>query len=426
MPNLSLRNSLILVSPLVLLVLAWLFMLRMNELLPQQQELLLLSPYIFAGTGILLAFHFHRGRSLAVFLIIALVHWYSRTAWLSSDAGILSRTAQQTLAYLLPANILLFTLMRERGILNPVGKFRLFLLAAEALAVTVVLKFWSPDLHAALSGAHLLLPHFGAVAITKPLALFTACCFIGIVACALIRQSPIESGMTGVLAATFLAVVTPSPLTAALFLSSGAVILIASIVQDSYNMAFRDDLTGIPSRRALNEMLLGIGRQYAVAMVDIDHFKKFNDTYGHDVGDQVLKLVAKRLERVGSGGKAFRYGGEEFTILFPKMSSAEVLPFLEEVRTALAAYKMALRCADRPSANRHGRQMRGAERETRTMASVTISIGVSDSTAGATPAEVIKIADQALYKAKNLGRNQVCTSVGSDTQKKRGLQQSAR
>src|SRR6266571_3126428 len=87
------------------------------------------------------------------------------------------------------------------------------------------------------------------------------------------------------------------------FIAAAAVTLTLSILQDTYNMAFRDDLTGLQSRRALNEQLMGLGRQYVVAMVDVDHFKRFNDTFGHDVGDQVLKMVATKIQGVMGGGK---------------------------------------------------------------------------------------------------------------------------
>ena len=139
-----------------------------------------------------------------------------------------------------------------------------------------------------------------------------------------------------------------SPDIPATFCTAAGLIITFSILQDSYNMAFRDDLTGIPSRRALNESLHGIGRRYAMAMLDIDHFKRFNDTYGHDVGDQVLKMVAKKMLAVGGGGKAFRYGGEEFTILFPGKRVADALPHLENVRQSIEEYRLAIRSDDRP------------------------------------------------------------------------------
>ena len=172
-------------------------------------------------------------------------------------------------------------------------------------------------------------------------------------------------------------------------------------------MAFRDELTGLPGRRALDERLKATGRSYAVAMVDVDHFKKFNDTHGHDVGDQVLKLVASRLAGVGGGGIAFRYGGEEFTILFPGKDADEALPHLEQLRADIAGYRMALRAPDRPRRTRSGKRRRGASGGTKSL-SVTVSIGVAARTPRHDePEAVIKAADRALYRAKRGGRNRV-------------------
>ena len=93
--------------------------------------------------------------------------------------------------------------------------------------------------------------------------------------------------------------------------------LCISLAHEGFHMAFRDELTGLPGRRALNEKLQRMGRIYTLAMADVDHFKVFNDTHGHDVGDQVLRMVAAQLRRVSGGGHAYRYGGEEFTLVFP-------------------------------------------------------------------------------------------------------------
>ncbi len=82
------------------------------------------------------------------------------------------------------------------------------------------------------------------------------------------------------------------------YVATAALILAASLIETSYVLAYHDELTGIRGRRAFNESLLSLDQQYAIAIVDIDHFKKFNDTYGHDVGDQVLCMVAKRLSQV--------------------------------------------------------------------------------------------------------------------------------
>ena len=142
-------------------------------------------------------------------------------------------------------------------------------------------------------------------------------------------------------------------------------------------------------------------------MLDVDHFKRFNDTYGHDVGDQVLMMVAGKLRDVGGGGKVYRYGGEEFTIVFPGRRIADVVPHLEELRKVIAGYRLHLRGSDRPRDSRSGKERRGAGGERATV-SVTVSIGVAENGDGLGAVEVIKAADRALYKAKNQGRNKVC------------------
>jgi diguanylate cyclase (GGDEF)-like protein len=193
----------------------------------------------------------------------------------------------------------------------------------------------------------------------------------------------------------------------AVFIAAGALILTIAVLQDTFRMAFRDELTGLPSRRDLNERMMGLGRRYTIAMVDVDHFKNFNDTYGHDLGDQVLKMVAMKLAEVGGGGTAYRYGGEEFTVLFPGTDLNHAMPHLEALRGEIAGYKLALRTPDRPAKTKSIKRQRGAFRDAKAV-SVTVSIGVAQrNDTLATPMEVIKAADKALYRAKNKGRNQV-------------------
>lgn len=181
--------------------------------------------------------------------------------------------------------------------------------------------------------------------------------------------------------------------------------LVAAVAHEAYQMAFRDELTGLPGRRALNERLQRLGRDYVIAMVDVDHFKKFNDTHGHDVGDQVLRLVASQMRKVGGGGKSYRYGGEEFTLLFPGKTVEQCMPHMEAVRIGIEQYRMQLRDSQsRPRDDREGKQRRAGK--TASEVSVTVSIGVAERQAEQrTPQEVIKEADKALYSAKAAGRN---------------------
>ena len=183
-------------------------------------------------------------------------------------------------------------------------------------------------------------------------------------------------------------------------------IIILPAVETAYAMAYHDELTGLPARRSLNTTLQGLGQQYAIAMLDIDFFKKFNDRYGHDVGDQVLCMVASHINRVRGGGKPFRYGGEEFTVVFPGKFKKDVIPHSENLRESIEDAQFVLRGKNRP---KKAPKSKKGKKHPKTV-SVTISIGVAEPGPKFTkPAEVIKAADLALYRAKKKGRNCVAT-----------------
>jgi diguanylate cyclase (GGDEF)-like protein len=188
------------------------------------------------------------------------------------------------------------------------------------------------------------------------------------------------------------------------YLASAGLVLVVAMVESAYAMAYHDELTGLPARRALNDALLRVDGTYTVAMVDVDHFKKFNDTHGHDVGDQVLRMVAGRLVHVPGGGRAFRYGGEEFAVLFPGKTAEESAPHLETLRTEVAGATFTLRGHDRPKRKPKSPRKRAAG--ARKLA-VTVSIGAAQARGAVLPDQVVKAADKALYRAKEGGRNRV-------------------
>jgi diguanylate cyclase (GGDEF)-like protein len=189
-------------------------------------------------------------------------------------------------------------------------------------------------------------------------------------------------------------------------MASAGGLLTISLMESSYRMAYHDELTGLPARRAFNDALNRMGERYALAVVDIDHFKKFNDTYGHETGDQVLRMVASKLARVSGGGESFRFGGEEFCILFPGRSVRDALPYLERLRAEIADTAFFVRGQDRvaKSIEHRASMERSGGIDTR----VTISIGAAGSNGKLVKIDdSLRAADKALYRAKQEGRNRV-------------------
>jgi diguanylate cyclase (GGDEF)-like protein len=159
---------------------------------------------------------------------------------------------------------------------------------------------------------------------------------------------------------------------------------------DLYTRAVQDGLTGLWTKRHFltqaKTLMEGAGRYgeaLSLIMVDVDHFKKVNDTHGHVTGDKVLKGVAEILKKKVRGGSSYRYGGEEMAVLLPKADLEGAVQVAERLRAAIDAHKIA-----------------GVK--------VTASFGVAQFEAGlADPPALVEKADQALYRAKETGRNRV-------------------
>lgn len=165
-------------------------------------------------------------------------------------------------------------------------------------------------------------------------------------------------------------------------------------------MAYLDELTGLPGRRSLSEKFRKISGLYTVAMLDVDHFKKFNDTYGHDAGDAVLRMIAAKMSKVSGGGQSYRYGGEEFSIVFTGKKSQETVRHLEALREEIASKPFIIRRAGRRNNRTPVKPVKNNS------VKVTVSIGFADSGGNKTsPWDVLKQSDKALYRAKGKGRN---------------------
>lgn len=372
-----------------------------------------LSPALLANLGralfaltFLLAWRFRRGR----------VAWAAALLAASAEAlragGPGEPVVTAALAFLLPVNLAALGWLRDWKVLSWTGAVRFGVLAAEAGGVALLgwsglarpglerLRSWltAPGIEAG-SVAGLDLPRAGLIAFAS------AALVLGVSVAW--RRGPIEAALLGTLAASF-AALSDSGAATAYDLAAGGLILGLSLVESAFSLAFEDGLTGLPARRALEETLRHLGRAYSIAMVDLDHFKKVNDRHGHEVGDQVLKLVAGKLGRVGGGGKAFRYGGEEFSVVFAGKAAAEAEPHLEALRRSVAERPFEVRSPSRPKKKpKKTRGTSGGASKSQALR-VTVSIGLAEKNdKHRQPEDVMKAADKALYRSKKAGRNRV-------------------
>ena len=420
----SLRDLKPFAAPGAIMLLALVVVLAGRKLPVTLSGLGIYGPYALCLTGVLIALWFNRGRAFLTLLSLLIAFTGYRLALLDGSGSFAARAAFTGIALFVPLNILVLLVLPERGI-HYFRNYRWLLL----VLVEVLLTAWiASSGKTALSGIawHSLLDNWLIKADPVPLLgrLVMAVAFVIALVQLWTRRNPLDIGMAGALIAFFIACQWPtSEIVFSTFVSAAAAIMLIAVLQESHRMAFIDELTGLPGRRALEERLVALGPVYTIAMVDVDHFKKFNDTHGHDVGDHVLRMVGARLAEVSGGGKPFRYGGEEFSVLFPDQTVEQALPHLEGLRAAIENCKVANRTEERRQGSRSSNdrrstvvQKRNAEtgqdvhafRKPDQMLSVTVSLGVAGrSDMLNMPEKVLKAADEALYRAKEGGRNRV-------------------
>ena len=172
-------------------------------------------------------------------------------------------------------------------------------------------------------------------------------------------------------------------------------------LEKAHSEARTDGLTGVNNRKAFDEALAREiaaaqkgGTPLCLAIGDIDHFKKFNDTFGHRTGDQVLRLVASCLKTgVKAGHIVARYGGEEFAVIMPATEVLSAEAIANKVRETVQARELVKRSTGE------------------SLGRVTMSMGIALLQSGETGASLIERADSCLYEAKRAGRNRVITEL---------------
>ncbi|PYO88252.1 MAG: GGDEF domain-containing protein [Gemmatimonadetes bacterium] len=389
--------------PEVLILVAAALLVTMPSLRGPANGLATVFPFTVAAAALLLGWRFNRSRLVFAIALLALTEYLL----LKGVEAPRDRFYYQAMTFLLPINLALVALLPERGTLTPAGLIRWVLLGVQVLVVVFLAQSFSSKALGFLTTRLLPARWTAWTPVSQPsIVAFLAIGTLLFMAWLREPQSPVR-GYFYALIAVFAALSWPAAGAGQeIWLATGGLILVIAVIEASYMMAYRDGLTELPGRRALNEALPRLSGQFSVAMVDVDHFKRFNDTWGHDAGDHVLRLVAARLAQASGGGTAYRYGGEEFALVFPGKGQDECLPHLEELREIVETSRFTMRRRFRPRV----KPKNDKSRKTRPGITITVSIGVAERNhRNASPDQVVQAADKALYRAKEAGRNRVST-----------------
>lgn len=381
-------------------LLAW----RPRLIPPILVPLLPVMPAAVFLAGLLLAWFFHRSRTTFAVLLVGLSYGALQYL-LDTHAFSVNHLLLPLLGILLPINVAGLLVIKERGVFTSKGLWLLGALCLQGIAVWIVAHSGSTAVGAGLARTFIdqRMTAWTALPQVALFAFGAALCVVLIRLC-MTRQA-VAHGFLWTLMAVFLALHAGHGRDSLLYFLAAGLILVVSLIQTSYAMAYHDELTGLAGRRAFNETLLRLGSSYVIAVVDVDHFKRFNDTYGHEVGDQVLRMVASHIGLISGGGQAFRYGGEEFAVVFPGKAMSDAAPHLNALRATIENARFTVRGSWRP---RKKPPARKAVRLPRTDVSVTVSIGAAaPSDRQVEAGHVVIAADRALYRAKKAGRNQV-------------------
>jgi diguanylate cyclase (GGDEF)-like protein len=427
-----------LIIPTVLIVLSAIVVWKWPDLVQKVNQvkelkaflvILPVLPYVVCALGIVMGWRYgNSGMMLSSFVLAVSYLVFTRFPQATTAAEVSGPSFSRAVAFLLPVNLAGFTLLIKRRIFTSRGIVCIFLVVLQISLVVILcappqnpgaeiisrIDSLSPETGEAFS--HLLMglrsflhegSFFSSLYLSTSSVLSYLAALIFVFMRFALRRDVTLAGFLGVLVSTFIGLAADNPEPSmVIFFSAAGLMLIITSIEASFSLAYIDDLTGLPGRRSLNQSLKELGRKYAIAMIDVDHFKKFNDRYGHETGDQVLKMVASKLREMSGGSKAFRYGGEEFTAIFPGKDAEEAVPYLQKYRRMIENTPFMVRSKTRrksTSENRGKTKLSGLRRAT-----VTVSIGVAAPDKGlANPELVLKAADKSLYKAKKAGRNRV-------------------
>lgn len=378
-------------------------------------DFLIFAPYVGLALVAFLGLQINQTRIFLTGLLLLAFYFYllHPALFVISETGRVMTLQMVSVAY--PLALCVIFLLKESRLWSDLSLAR-FLLSLFPLLLLICLFSWVPEVYQQLmfwgplpytglpklawisSGIFLLVVSYLYDPKVKSFQIALMTTFVPFLFC--IHMSILNGSSSSKQTASFQAIVAFIIL---------MIILLHAVLRMYWQKVYLDPLTAVSNRQALDERLHTLNGNFALAMVDIDHFKKFNDTYGHAEGDNVLRMVAQHLGE-NLGDRVYRYGGEEFCVVFEKTSNDTAKEIMEKTRAALEKRKFTLR-GQRKSGYSPAKLLSRRSEGRGKRVHVTFSVGVaSSSKTHNTPEEVIKRADHALYEAKEKGRNRVVSA----------------
>lgn len=364
-------------------------------------EMMRYYPHLALAAGVITVWRYRRDRLLVGIVLLVLAErgvWYATGAAVGSAGEVLFASV----ALLVPLNFLAFAWMDEQGVFTRVGRIRLGIVLLQAALVALVSFTQGAALPASFAIELVPGSWLTWTSLSQPTLLVAAAALSILAVRVVLAPNATDRGLLWSTVSSVLAL--QSAETATFFFATAVLILTVSAHETAYGREKRDQLTGLLPRSFFEQALHSLAGSYSVAVVDIDHFENYNARYGRDAGDKVLRKIATLLEHVGRGGTAYRYSADEFTVLFPKKTVAQVAPRLGRLREKIEQKRIVFADKDLPAT----RLAESESKNGKEKAYVTVSIGIAQKTIHILdPGEVVGEADQAAYQAIREGGNRV-------------------
>jgi len=362
-------------------------------------------PYIVLVFGLVFGWYFASSRMMLSLLVLALADRANvLLPAVDANPAFTSHSVFAITAFLLPINLLAFSIVKEDAISTVRGIVRLMLVLTQPFLVLWLCMSEQQELSGAFTEPFVppaitswtILPQPALVAFAVALVLQ----FVRFV----LHRDPLEGGSIWALIAVFFAYHGSQygwqPTN---FFATAGLILFVTLIQACYQRTYRDELTGMLGRLAYEEASRRLRTNYSVAIIGIDQLKQHFNNHGKSVGEQILKVLAPKIQSACAGGQVFRISGEELTLLFPGISAIEAVSRLEKIRKVVDTTMLYLGKRDRVWEDTRGTHKKGAsDREL----PVTLSIGVAERIGDNSSLSLVtKSAYRALYEAKGSGGN---------------------